>query len=162
MRSVLLDTSFFLRFLNEKDILFENADGYYRYFLEKNIAMKCSTVSVAEYCVKGKLDELPFKDLQILPFNINHAQRAGELTNLILTQKGKIDLPERKIILNDIKLFAQADVEVTIDVYLTYDIESKKIYSLLQKDHPLRFQFLDLRIKHTEAFGVLDLKAITK
>lgn len=37
LKSVLLDTSFFLRFLNEKDPLFENADGYFRYFLEKDI-----------------------------------------------------------------------------------------------------------------------------
>jgi len=31
----LLDTSFFLRFLNEKDELFKNADNYYQYFLQK-------------------------------------------------------------------------------------------------------------------------------
>ena len=76
----------------------------------KNIAMKCSTVSVAEYCVKGKLDELPFKDLQILPsILITHNERESLQTDI--NTKGKIDLPERKIILNDIKLFAQADVE---------------------------------------------------
>lgn len=30
-KSVLLDTSFFIRFLNDKDPLFKNADGYFRY-----------------------------------------------------------------------------------------------------------------------------------
>ena len=67
-KSVLLDTSFFLRFLKETDSLFTNADGYYRYFLEKDFPMIISTISIAEYCVGGNINELPLKDLQILPF----------------------------------------------------------------------------------------------
>lgn len=35
--AVLLDTSFFLRFLNDKDPLFKSADGYFRYFLQNEI-----------------------------------------------------------------------------------------------------------------------------
>ena len=35
----LLDTSFFLRFLNDDSPLFNNADGYFRYFLQKEIKM---------------------------------------------------------------------------------------------------------------------------
>lgn len=38
-KAVLLDTSFFIRFLNESDPLFKNADGYFRYFLQKEISM---------------------------------------------------------------------------------------------------------------------------
>lgn len=33
-KAVLLDTSFFIRFLNDGDPLFLNADGYFRYFLQ--------------------------------------------------------------------------------------------------------------------------------
>ncbi len=69
-KSVLLDTSFFLRFLNETDPLFKNADGYFRYFLQKEITMMISTISVAEYCVGGDMNELPLKNLQIVPFNL--------------------------------------------------------------------------------------------
>lgn len=50
-KGVLLDTSFFLRFLNEADPLFLNADGYYRYFIDEEIPMFISTISIAEYCV---------------------------------------------------------------------------------------------------------------
>lgn len=57
--SALLDTSFFIRFLNEKDNLFANADGYYQYFLSKDINMVISTISVAEFCVGGLGDQLP-------------------------------------------------------------------------------------------------------
>ena len=59
--AVLLDTSFFIRFLNENDPLYKNADGYYRYFLNNNISMLISTISIAEYCVGGKTNELPFE-----------------------------------------------------------------------------------------------------
>jgi len=48
-KGVLLDTSFFLRFLNENDPLFKNADGYFRYFLEKDYSLTISTITVAEY-----------------------------------------------------------------------------------------------------------------
>ena len=34
LKAVLLDTSFFIRFLNDSDPLFKNADGYFRYFLQ--------------------------------------------------------------------------------------------------------------------------------
>ena len=38
-KSVLLDTSFFIRFLTDEDPLFKNADGYFRYFLKEEITM---------------------------------------------------------------------------------------------------------------------------
>ena len=62
-KAVLLDTSFFLRFLNEGSPLFSNADGYFRYFLQNEIKMYISTISIAEYCVGGDINELPLKNL---------------------------------------------------------------------------------------------------
>ncbi|MDD4144090.1 MAG: hypothetical protein PHN68_05590, partial [Prolixibacteraceae bacterium] len=73
--SVLLDTSFFIRLLNDEDELHENALLYYKYFLENDIVLKVSTISIAEYCVLGKLEDLPLKDIQIIPFNLNHAEK---------------------------------------------------------------------------------------
>lgn len=55
---MLLDTSFFIRLLNENDNLHPKALGYFKYFLEKDIVLKCSTISIAEYCVRGSFDEL--------------------------------------------------------------------------------------------------------
>lgn len=60
--AVLLDTSFFCRFLNEDDKLFKNADGYFRYFIQNEIIMMISTISVAEYCVVGDIQELPLRN----------------------------------------------------------------------------------------------------
>ncbi len=86
-RAVLRDTSFFHRFLNENDPLFENADGYFRYFLQEEIDMLISTVSIAEYCIGGDIHELPLKNLQIVPFNLNHAQRTGEYAKIAFQEQ---------------------------------------------------------------------------
>jgi hypothetical protein len=97
-KAVLLDTSFFLRFLNDADPLFNNADGYFRYFLKKDIAMMISTISISEYCVGGDVHELPLKNLQIIPFNLNHAKRTGEFAKIVFQHKNKLKLNERNII----------------------------------------------------------------
>ena len=44
---VLLDTSFFIRLLNEEDPLHEKAFGYFRYFLEHDFVIKISTIAIA-------------------------------------------------------------------------------------------------------------------
>ena len=133
-KAVLLDTSFFLRFLNDTDPLFKNTDGYFRYFIQQEITMIISTISIAEYCVGGDVHELPLRNLQILPFNLDHSKRTGEFARIIFQNKGKLKLRERNIIPNDTKLFAQADTEKIIEFYLSSDTESSKIYNLLKQE----------------------------
>ena len=154
-KAVLLDTSFFLRFLNEDDPLFRNADGYFRYFIENEITMIISTISIAEYCVGGEVQELPLRNLQILPFNFEHSKRTGEFARIVFTEKNNLRLSQRNIIPNDSKLFAQADIEESIHYYLSSDTESNKIYELLKKIDNPRFQFIDLNTPYNETFGVL-------
>lgn len=155
--AVLLNTSFFLRFLNDDDPLFKNTDGYFKYFIQNKIDMIISTISIAEYCVGGEQDQLPLKNLQILPFNNDHAKRTGEFAKLVFQQKGRLNLRERKIIPNDTKLFAQADVENSVEFYLSSDSDSLKIYNLLKQLDKPKFQFIDLNISFSETFGVLGL-----
>ncbi len=156
---VLLDTSFFIRFLNDNDPLFENALEYYKYFLREEMKMYISTISIAEYCVGGSITELPLRNLAILPFNLNHAVKTGEIARIVFTKKEKLQLKERNIIPNDSKLFSQADVENTISFYLSSDSESNKIYKLLEEEmQKLNFKFIDLNIPPNEYFGFLDLK----
>lgn len=156
--SVLLDTSFFIRFLNDEDPLFKNAMNYYKYFLQKDIKMFISTISIAEYCTGGSIDELPLKNLAILPFNLNHSIKTGEIANIVFTKKGNLKLNERNIIPNDSKLFSQADVEQNINYYLSSDTKSIKIYNLLKDENQsLQFNFIDLNIPPNEFFGYLDL-----
>lgn len=158
-KSVLLDTSFFLRFLNDKDALFNNADGYFRYFIQNEINMMISTISIAEYCVGGNINELPLRNLQIIPFNLDHSKRTGEFAKFAFEakKKGSLDVSNRNIIPNDTKLFAQADVEKSIEFYLSSDIESLKVYNLIKEKLKPKFQFIDLNIPYNQTFGILDL-----
>lgn len=156
-KSVLLDTSFFIRFLNDSDPLFSNADAYFRYFIQNEIVMVISTVSIAEYCVGGDVHELPLRNLQILPFNLDHAKRTGEFAKIVSQNRNKLKLQERNIIPNDTKLFAQADSEKSIEFYLSSDTESVKIYTLLNQNLNTKFQFINLNVPYNETFGLLNL-----
>jgi hypothetical protein len=137
----------------------QNAVDYYRYFLQNEFPMICSTISIAEYCVAGALEDLPLKNIQILPFNLNHASRTGELAGIAFEARRNkaLEIKERLIIPNDTKLFSQADVESNIKYYLSSDLESKKIYDVLYQTNHLNFRFLELNTRYQEAFGLLDL-----
>ena len=157
--AVLLDTSFFIQLLNPNYTFHENAKGYFKYFLENEIALVCSTISIGEFCVIGGLEDLPLRNLQILPFNLNHAKRTGELARIAFEARRNKALvtKERLIIPNDTKLFSQADTELNIKYYLSADSESIKVYKFLMQTQNLNFRFLELSVTHHLAFGLLDL-----
>jgi hypothetical protein len=77
---VLLDTSFFIRLLKEDDRLHQNTVEYFKYFLENDYTLKVSTIAISEFCVKGTVDMLPLVNMQILPFNYDHAVNSGPAT----------------------------------------------------------------------------------
>ncbi len=68
----------------------QNALGYFQHYLEKDRPLICSTISIAEYCVRGKFDELPWRNLRVLPFNANHAIKAGELAEIVFRKKDRL------------------------------------------------------------------------
>jgi len=111
----------------------------------------------AEYCVGGDINELPLKNLQIIPFNFDHSKKIGEFVKLVFQHKNKLQLRERNLIPNDTKLFATANIEKSVEFYLLSDTESYKIYKLLKEDVSPKFQFIDLNIPFGETFGILNL-----
>lgn len=159
--SVLLDTSFFIRLLNEEDSLHQNALGYFRYFLEHDFVIKISTIAIAEYCVRGKVSELPLKNMLIVPFNFDHAQRAGKMIAEVYAEKKKrgAAITPRTVVPNDTKMFAQADVEPEINFYGTADVECKKVYDIIKTtEGKLSFDFIDITVPYNNVFGVLDFE----
>jgi len=157
--SVLLDTSFFIRLLNDEDPLHSNAVGYFKYFLENEIALKVSTITIAEYCVLGVLEDLPLKNIQIVPFNLKDAEKTGEFAKIIFSEN-KINeekLLPRAIIPNDSKLFAQSDLDKTVTHFVTSDVRSKNTLALLKRGTNPKFDIISIDIPFTETFGILDL-----
>lgn len=153
-----LDTSFFIRLLNDEDPLHTNAKGYFRYFLENEIILK---VSIAEYCLRGKIDELPLRNIQLIPFNLDHAKRTGEFTEAIFEENkissAKLSPMSRAIIPNDSKLFAQADLDESVTYFVTSDRRSISTCLALKKRIAPKFAIIDISKPHTEVFGILDL-----
>ncbi|MDR1182594.1 MAG: hypothetical protein LBL13_11510 [Bacteroidales bacterium] len=119
--------------------------------------MMISTISIAEFCVKGDITDLPLKILKILPFNYNHAQKAGKFARIIYENRAKqnLNIHPRVLIPNDSKLFAQADSEDTIDAFVTSDERTQSIIDLLKTSANARFTYIDLKTPYTQTFGVL-------
>ena len=144
--------------LNDEDKLHNNAIEYYKYFLENEITLKVSTITIAEYCVLGKLTDLPLVNIQILPFNLKEAQRAGEFANILFTEnKVSITSLPRAIIPNDSKLFAQADIDKTITHFVTSDIRSKSTVKMLEIGLKPKFEIISIDVPFSDTFGILDL-----
>lgn len=155
LKGVLLDTSFFLRFLNEADPLFRNADSYFKYFVDHETPMYLSTIVVAEFCVGGTIDQLPLKYMRMLPFNVDHAIRAGAFRAAF---RGHPAAPgERIVIANDTKLFAQADTTPEISHFLTSDDGcGKNLEQLKAAGASPKFEVLSIRKPLREVLGELD------
>jgi predicted nucleic acid-binding protein len=154
--SVLLDTSFFIRLLNDENKLHKNALDYYKYFLNNNVKLRISTISIAEYLVKGQFDDLPWKNIQVLPFNLPHSKKSAEFARIIFSKRNQLNLPNRLIIPNDTNLFARADVEADITHFITSDSECIKMINSLSIETNLNFSYIDINIDVNDQFGMLN------
>jgi predicted nucleic acid-binding protein len=150
--SVFADTSFFIRLLKEDDPLHGNARSYYKYILDNSGILLCSTIVIAEYCVKGRLDELPLRVAQVVPFNLPHAVCAGEFARICFEAEAKVS--ERGIIPNDCKLLAQAKIE-NAQYFLTSDSRARSLYTAIAAKSKVPFQFVDIHEPANETFGIL-------
>ena len=155
--AVLLDTSFFIRLLNKKEKLHNNAKGYYRYFLDHDYTLKISTISIAEYCVIGERSDLPLKQVMVSPFNIDDAEQTGHFANILFQHKKVLKKKglSRILIPNDAKLFAQAHCGFDVIYYVTADSRSETLVKILTKKTDADFQFIDIHTPWNEQFGEL-------
>lgn len=157
--SVILDTSFLIRLLSRNDSLHSNAVGYFKYFLKNDIPMYISTVSIAEYCVKGDVSELPLRNVRIAPFNFQHALVAGRFARLLFDAncKKEVSVASRLIIPNDAKILAQANCVKDMKYFVTSDVDSSKLIRKIAEEEEITFEHLDIHIPHTQFYGILDL-----
>ena len=158
VRGVLVDTSFLIRLLKPDDPLNGNAKAWFREFLERKVPLFLSTIVIAEWCVKGDFDELPVRNLRVLPFNVDHARRAGPLMGALLKAREQAGPEERNVVLNDVKLLAQAEATIGITHILTKDGGyAKRIERLKAEGHVITTQVLDLHVPMAQVLGRLDL-----
>ena len=155
IKSVLLDNSFVTRLLKPDDSFHQNVVNYFQYFLEKEILLYLSTIMVSEYAVADNPDHLlALNTFQLLEFDYGDAKVAGDFFAYLKEDKDLRNIEERKVIINDLKIFAQIHNR-KIDAFITKDRKalSKMIKPL--KDKGLNFQYLDLTVPLNEQLGEL-------
>lgn len=158
-QGVLVDTSFVIRLLKHDDALSPNAKAWFRELLDRKVPMYLSTIVIAEWCVKGDFEEMPVRNMRVLPFNVDHARRAGPLMGALLKLREKGGVEDRNVVLNDVKLLAQAESTVGISHIITKDGGYRsRIERLRQEGHVLTTQILDLNVPMANVLGLLDLR----
>jgi predicted nucleic acid-binding protein len=159
VHGVLCDTSFFIRWAKPDEVLHPSAQAHLKFLVEGGHELYVSTIALAEYAVRDSIAHLPLLYFRVLPFNVDHAQRAGEFARAVFEARKNlpVQLDQRAVIANDTKLFAQADVVPAITHYLTADRECEKVFNLLKSVVMPNFQFAHLSTPWHETFGWLDL-----
>lgn len=152
----MLDTSFLIRLLKEDEPLHKNAKAYFQHFLENSFVLYVSTVAVAEYCVKGTLDQLPFECVRVIPFNLDHAAKAGSYACTLYRakEKGTYAPEQRLIIPNDTKILAQASAIGAL-YFVTADTKARKTMDLLAKENGLFVVHVDIHDPLSSFSGTL-------
>ena len=120
MLQVSLDTSFLISFADSGRANHAAAVDYFRHCLSQRIPMIISTVAAGEFEVGQPVSDLPLQNFRIQPYNLPHAIRAAAfLRNL--RQSSEPPLEERRpVIINDLKILAQAEEE-EIPIIMTED-----------------------------------------
>lgn len=156
IKSVLVDTSFCIRLLKKDDEYHQNVINYFEYFLENRIDIYLSTIVVAEYAVGDNPDNLlSLNTFRLLEFDYQDAKISGDFTNELLLLKPLRDIEVRKVVINDVKLFAQIKNR-KIDAYITKDRASlSKMIEHLRESHLLKFEFIDLALPLNDKLGKL-------
>ena len=153
------DTGYIIRLVSSTDPLHKNAVEYFQHFLtNENCIFRMSSIALAEYLVKGKIEELPLNNIQLVAFNPYDATFAGDFADILFQarSKGVLQLQNRIMIQNDVKLMAQAQAGKA-EYYLTADTESKRMYDILQQQGKVDFQFIDIRTSVATRFGIINI-----
>lgn len=107
MNAALLDTSFLISLSDPARVHHGVALAYYKACIEHRVRMLLSTVVVSEFQVRQAVTDLPLRNFQVLPFNVDHAMACGLLARALARDAGD----DRVRVKDDLKLIAQCPCE---------------------------------------------------
>lgn len=129
MKQVSLDTSFLISFADPSRKNHSVAVEYFNYCLGKSVPMNLSVIAAGEFEVGQPVTELPLRNFRIQPFNLPHAIRAASYFKALKTGLGSLDKADaRPMILNDLKILAQAEEE-GVGIILSEDASTLSKYA---------------------------------
>jgi predicted nucleic acid-binding protein len=107
LSAFLLDTSFLITLASAARPHHATAKSYFREALQRGVPLYLSAIVASEFQVGQAVTDLPLRNLEVLPFNIDHAMMAG----LLLRDLRRDSSDDRVAVKDDIKLIAQAVCE---------------------------------------------------
>ncbi len=107
MSAILVDTSFLISLADPNRKHHDAAVSYFREALRLRVPLYLSVIAASEFQVKQAVTDLPTRNFEVLPFNYDHAIRAGLLMRELQRDGGD----DRAAVKDDIKLIAQAICE---------------------------------------------------
>ncbi|MEQ8820472.1 MAG: hypothetical protein RLY93_09515 [Sumerlaeia bacterium] len=119
-RQVSLDTSFLISFADPTRANHAVAVHYFRHCQAESIPMWLSVIAAGEFEVKQPVTDLPLSSFRIHTYQLPHALRAARLFRHIHERTEATAHGTRRVIVNDLKLIAQA-AEEAIPTILTED-----------------------------------------
>ena len=144
MDGVIFDTSALIQFADPQKPRWRAARDYYEACLANSIPMFLSSVVAGEFHIRQPISDLPLQNFQILGYELTHATQAARLyklnerydtakiaaakTGVVVVEKDDED--SRRIIKNDVKIFAQAEEE-DIPFILTGD--RRTLYRMVER-----------------------------
>ncbi|MCH9827497.1 MAG: PIN domain-containing protein [Gammaproteobacteria bacterium] len=105
----LLDTSFLISLVDDSRPNHSAARTYFEHSLRTRTPLYVSTLALAEFAQKQAVTDLPLRTFQIVPFNILHASKSGELCSQLMGRRDDGD--SRVAVRTDLQLIAQATSE---------------------------------------------------
>ena len=156
--SVLLDNSFCLRLVDPQNEYHQNVREYFEYFKSQKILMYLSSITVAEYSVRNRLQDFPLQEVRQIVFDVRDGIKAGQIWDFVHREKlGKNSGNSRDAVKDDCKLFAQI-CNRKIDAFISKDRKAYNTYVLpIQNSQVLdcRFDFIDLTNPRSQYLGQL-------
>lgn len=104
MSALLVDTSFLISLADPARRHHSVALQYFREALQRGAPLYLSVIVASEFQVKQSVTDLPLRNFEVLPFNIDHAMMAGRLMASLQRDAGD----DRVAVKDDVKLIAQA------------------------------------------------------
>lgn len=104
MSAILVDTSFLISLADPTRTHHGIALQYFREALKRGAPLYLSAIAASEFQVKQTVTDLPLRNFEMLPFNIDHAMMAGRLMSVLQRDAGD----DRVAVKDDVKLIAQA------------------------------------------------------
>lgn len=143
IKAAVLDTGFLISLASRDRSNHGSAKSYYKWFLEHNHRLLLPTVVVSEFCLKQEITDLPLRNFQILPFNLQEAVLCAKL-NFVHYRSVSDNPGQRDAVKDDFKIIAQTKHQKARFLITEDGSTLAKYCESLKRDKKISFKVIKL------------------